>query len=178
MIKKSTIFVLLISTAIACGKKAVHYKTFDAPLSEYTIDYPTQWEILQNYMGMDVMFRAPVKVSLKPFQENLSVMKHTLQDTTHNLDSFFELNVTDIKNSSSTCEIIKTDTLSIGPMVGKYLIYKDNFQGFQLQWKQVYILQGQTAFILTFVAEQEKFAKDENIANTMFKSFRLKNKML
>lgn len=151
--------------------KWVHYKNVDYQIQ---ISHPSAWKTLENYAGSIVAVYAPPDSPHDQFAENLNIVfedissfpEITLEQYTEKGKEVLEKMLTKfslLKNESTTISNINARTLTFTATQGIY----------RLKFKQTSLIVNKRAYIITFSAEEKKFAKYENTGVSIINSFRI-----
>ena len=151
--------------------KWVHYKNVDYQIQ---ISHPSTWKTLENYAGSIVAVYAPPDSPDDQFAENLNIVfedissfpEITLEQYTEKGKEVLEKILTKfslLKNESTTISNINARTLTFTATQGIY----------RLKFKQTSLIVNKRAYVITFSAEEKKFAKYENTGVSIINSFRI-----
>lgn len=139
-------------------------------MPDYSLNYSSEWNKGTDKQAEFVVY-SPLSGAEDTFSENFNILKQNLKEsgfnTMHAFDSISEFQII---NAFGLKAIIESET------EGNHhkLIYKGALKGQKLKWKQMYYLKNETAYILTYTAEENQFDKYSDVAESIFNSFKLK----
>lgn len=158
------IFILLISCSQTAEKKML---TIDKP--DYSITYPPEWELKTNPQ-LEILLSSPLSGADDNFADNFNLLKQDLTGLNEDLQLF------DSVTKAQTTNALGKDAILDSKNEGNHcsLVFKGIYDGRQLKWKQIYYIKGQTAYVLTYTAEEKNYDKYSGVAESIFNSFKLK----
>ena len=138
--------------------------------ADYSISYPIDWLIKTDEPRAEIFICAPLEGVLDSFPESFNLMKQTL------LGKSIDLYLYDSISKSQILTAIGKDAIIESKIEDGHssLLFKGPFDGRNLKWKQLYFVKNETAYILTYTAEEIYFDKYSDIAESIFNSFKLK----
>lgn len=151
------------------------FKIFEDSAQKFSVSYPSNWEqITQNYQNQIINgFLAPYDNQNDTFRENLNVIVETYQSPIQ-LDNYYQWNINQLKAFPDIQILGNYDALVSG-VPSKILIYSRSQSGKNLTFSQVFLVQGNTGYILTFTAESAKYQAYQPIFQQIMDRFRLKS---
>ena len=151
------------------------FKIFEDSAKKFSVSYPSNWEqIAQNYQNQIINgFLAPYDNQNDTFRENLNVIVETYQSPIQ-LDNYYQWNINQLKAFPDIQILGNYDALVSG-VPSKILIYSRSQSGKNLTFSQVFLVQGNTGYILTFTAESDKYQAYQPIFQQIMDRFRLKS---
>lgn len=151
------------------------FKIFEDSAKKFSVSYPSNWEqIAQNYQNQIINgFLAPYDNQNDSFRENLNVIVETYQSPIQ-LDNYYQWNINQLKAFPDIQILGNYDALVSG-VPSKILIYSRSQSGKNLTFSQVFLVQGNTGYILTFTAESDKYQAYQPIFQQIMDRFRLKS---
>lgn len=171
---KKIIFLFFLITLISCSQKQEEVKEvakmiqFEKP--DYTISYPADWKVSPDLPKAEIFVCSKSEGPDDNFAENFSLMKQ------EELGESIDLYLYDSISKDQIFSEIGKDAVIESKMEGNhsYVIYKGLMNEDHLKWKQAYFIKNQTAYVLTYTAEEKSFDKYSDIAESIFNSFKLK----
>lgn len=124
-------------------------------------------------MGTVVIFFSDQKNSSDLFQENLNVLVQDLSAQPMTLAEYTDLSIEQIKLFVSDSKILSSKKITLAGNLANELIYTGKQGQFDLKWKQIYTIIGDTAYILTYTSEIDDFDNYLEGFNQIFASFKL-----
>lgn len=151
------------------------FKIFEDSAKKFSVSYPSNWEqIAQNYQNQIINgFLAPYDNQNDTFRENLNVIVETYQSPIQ-LDNYYQWNINQLKAFPDIQILGNYDALVSG-VPSKILIYSRSQSGKNLTFSQVFLVQGNTGYILTFTAESDKYQAYQPIFQQIMDRFLLKS---
>jgi hypothetical protein len=139
----------------------------------FSIAYPKLWELnTTGVNGTEFVVVSQRTDSFDQFSENVNLVTQVVGQTTlANYASQSERQITDEMTGSKV--LYSKNVVKKGVKVHE-THFKANVQGASIIFEQVYIIKNETAFILTFSAEEKAYEQMKPIANEVMNSFVLK----
>ena len=152
---------------------AVDFKIFEDSSHRFFVSYPSNWEpVTQNYQNQIINgFLAPTDSQNDSFRENLNVIVETYQSPVQ-LADYYQWNINQLKAFPDIQFLGNYDGFVSG-VPSKILIYSRSQSGKNLTFSQVYLVQGNKGYILTFTAESNRYQVYQPIFQQMMDRFRL-----
>lgn len=152
---------------------AVDFKIFEDSSHRFFVSYPSNWEpVTQNYQNQIINgFLAPTDSQKDSFRENLNVIVETYQSPVQ-LADYYQWNINQLKAFPDIQFLGNYDGFVSG-VPSKILIYSRSQSGKNLTFSQVYLVQGNKGYILTFTAESNRYQVYQPIFQQMMDRFRL-----
>jgi len=122
------------------------------------LQYPADWEAQEDFMGTTVMFMSPLENQQDIFQENISLIVQDLSAQPLTLKQYTDLSLAQIKQIITNVKILKgpSPTMMAGEM-GNTIVYSGKQGELDLQWKQVWIVKDDKAYLATYTASVDSF---------------------
>jgi len=171
-------FLFLLTSSLCLAQRdsekvSTNWKTFDT--SNYSIQYPAQWELSQKgQMGTTFILFAPLDSAGDQFRENVNLLIQDLTGYNLNLDQFTELSLSQIKTMISNSSLLESKKIKNGSEEHQHVIYTGDQGAFHFQFEQYFWVRDNQAFILTFTADQIKFADYKEVREKILNSFTFK----
>ena len=153
---------------------AEDFKIFEDSLQRFIVSYPSNWELItQNYQNQVINgFLAPVDSQNDTFRENLNIIVETYSSPIQ-LDNYYQMNINQLKAFPDIQFLGNYDGF-VSEIPSKILIYSRLLNGKNLTFSQVFLVQGNKGYILTFTAESNKYQAYQPLFQQMMDRFRLK----
>lgn len=164
------LFSILVSFA-SCTNPDGKWLSYTDNTNYFSINYPEQWK--QNMRGNIVIFASPKDNSKDSFDENVNVVVQDLSKQSVNLEEYTTLTKNQITGMFGETAIVSIKNATIGGLPAKEMIYNMNYNGKELKLKQVWMIKGKVAYLLTYTAEPNKFDTYLEVATKIITSFKL-----
>jgi len=164
--------VLLVGMlAAGCGKKQKEPGRYYNREWRFSIRYPSDWQLKENYRGTIVIGYGPSEGETDDFQENVNVTVLNLPRKM-NLDQLFTKYVNDLKAAMPDLELKNSGKTSVNNIPTIYLFYSYNYGG--RRWDVVVYLcfTHHKGYLITGTALTETFAKYKILFEKIIRSFR------
>ncbi len=126
-------------------------------------------------MGVVAAFLSVKESSDDLFQENLNIIIQDLTAQPMTLDEYNNLSLEQIKILITDFEILSSKKTILAGEPAYEVIYTRKQGQYNLKWKQVWTVLGNTAYVVSYTAEKNKFNDYFEIFNKMFNSFEILN---
>jgi hypothetical protein len=180
-----------ITTETAVGKIAIasNWKKFDR--ANYSIRYPTDWNLEQKQdktpgtaMLYPFTILSPIESSTDKFRENVNLVVEQLKGRTIDgvdgqnidLDKYAELSTNQLKLEMSNFQIVETKKIENSRRKYYKTIFTWDYEAFKLKVEQYYWVANGKAYVLTFTSERDKFPKFRKTGEKILNTFTLKGK--
>lgn len=137
---------------------------------DYSISYPAHWEVKTDEPRAEIFVCSPMDSKEDTFADNFNMMKQNLLGKSIDLQLYDSISKSQIINAIGKDAIIDSKIENECATI----IFKGPLEGRNLKWKQLYYIKNETAYILTYTAEEVYFDKYSDIAESIFNSFKLK----
>lgn len=138
--------------------------------ADYSISYPADWEVKKDEPRAEIFVCAPFDSEEDTFSDNFNMMKQNLLGKSIDLQLYDSISKAQIINAIGKDAIIESKIENGRSSI----LFKGPLDGRNLKWKQLYFVKNETAYILTYTAEEIYFDKYSDIAESIFNSFKLK----
>ena len=157
----------------ARSKDTLNFQTIDR--GSYSIQYPRAWMIdTSRQYGSDLFLLSPNESEMDKFKENVNVMVQHLKGLNFDLDKFVQVSENQVKTYVTNGKVLESKRINQKGLEFHKLIYSGTQGAFSLKTEQYYFIKGEKAFVVTFVSEENQFAKYIVIAEKMLGSFKIK----
>jgi hypothetical protein len=197
LIKNSIIpaFVILIFITGSCNIKTKSYSKendkivkikFDTTgielsqvyydsINNFTIRYPEEWILMENYQKFTLMGSGPVLIDEKTKMTRdggfgLDIKSY---DETFTNTSFYEGNLKSIRETVIDFKIIEEKTINLNGIKAKYVSHKCIYNETPVTSIQVYFFNDQKGYVLNGTATSEEFTKYRDLYISIALSFKL-----
>lgn len=144
-------------------------------IGEVSMDYPKTWELDESgkMMTTFILF-APVDDENDLFMENVNLLKQDLAEygmEALSLEQYIDLTLAQLPTYVNGFELIGSEERTSNGLTYHELVYKGEQGVFALQFKQRIYLQNGVAYILTFTAEEERYAAYDQLSTELLGAF-------
>jgi serine/threonine-protein kinase len=151
--------------------KWVHYKNVDYQIQ---ISYPPTWKTLENYAGSIVAVYAPPDSPDDQFAENLNIVCEDISSFPElTLEHYSEKGKEILAKMLTNFSLIKSESTTISNINARTLTFTARQGIYRLKFKQTSLIANKRAYVITFSAEEKRFAKYENTGASIINSFRI-----
>jgi serine/threonine-protein kinase len=148
-----------------------NFVTYENSTYGIRIMHPQEWEIMENYMGTVVLFKASLEDASDMFQENLNVVVGDLPEPMK-LDEFTDANIDQIK-SIFAAEVVDSSSTTLANNPARKVIYNLKQGQYDLKLMQIYMLKGNKAYVITYTAEEDKYSDLLGTIQAMINTFEI-----
>jgi len=165
-----TLLLLTFSYSFAQG----NLDTWDHLKKEkFQIKYPPSWEINEaGMMGTSLILLSPISNAEDTFRENVNLIVQDLSAYPLTLVEYTELSISQIKTMIQNGALISSNRIEGRMNQFQKVMYTGKQGLFDLKFLQYYFIHEQSAYVLTFTAEIDKFDKYETIGAQILDSFK------
>ncbi len=151
--------------------KWVHYKNVDYQIQ---ISHPATWKTLENYAGSIVAVYAPPDSPDDQFAENLNIVFEDISSFPEiTLEQYTEKGKEVLGKMLTKFSLLKNESTTISNINARTLTFTATQGIYRLKFKQTSLIVNKRAYVITFSAEENKFAKYENTGASIINSFRI-----
>ncbi|MFC2018124.1 hypothetical protein ACFLTQ_02345 [Chloroflexota bacterium] len=150
--------------------------TYTSSDYNFSIDFPEGWQVVEGYLQTDVVFLGP-HVEYGAYTVNINVMVQELPYVL-TLDGYVTATIVQFERTYSSFEILEEGTTTInGEEAYVYVVqaYADQYD-MTIQSKQMIIVKGATAFVVTYDATEGSYSDYLEYGNMAIQSFKLTNR--
>lgn len=141
----------------------------------YAISYPSDW------VSSDQKPQPSIKVLLlsdensqkdDQFRENINLNLEDLKGQTLSLEEYANISLDQIKKQIPNAEILSNEAIKIDNWEAKSVVWYADFGTMILKFKQVFLINNGTAFVLTYSSTKTEFDDYIEIADKIINSFK------
>ena len=169
-------------TIIQANNNNATLKTYENPGFGITIQYPSTWSGTQSRSdpfsptntSIVAIFEAPVENQSDLYRENLvlGVQGPIPEDIT--LEEYSENSLNEFRNMSDEVRILESSSSTLAGLPAHEITFTSNLQGSNLTKSQIFtIVNNNTAYVVTFGAEESQFNKYLPAIKKMIDSIRI-----
>lgn len=165
------IFALFFFNQIALGQE--NYLTYSDAHCE--ILYPSDWDKnTTGQMGTSFILFSPLESEGDKFKENVNLLIQDLQGQNIDLKSFTELSKNQVKTLITDGVILESELLNNDNGEHHKLVYNGKQGIYNLRFEQYFWIIEDSAYILTFTCEADKFLQYKSVSEKILNSFQMK----
>ncbi len=142
----------------------------------YTVQYPDSWtHDSSRNMGTELIFYSPFENVKDQFKENVNLLIQHLNGQKIDLLKYKQITDEQLKELGGEDELIASKIIKTP--TGEYYRLEHIMKQAErtLHFTSVCVIRNETAYLLTFTAEQSSYLRFKNEGETIMSSFRLKN---
>ncbi len=167
--------ILLAGLMLAgCGSPSVQpapgFEVYRNVQHDFSIQFPVDWTRPEDTPDTAIQFYAPQQDAADAFRENLNIIVQELgQKTT--LDEYSQPYLEQLQTVASSGLQVSDTTLS--GLGARQAVFTKSVQEISFDFRQIWTVKGQRAYILTFTSETNKTPQYTAVFEQMAGSFRL-----
>ncbi len=135
--------------------------------------YPSDWMLKEGLHGSVVLFFAPVHPAGVHFRENVNIMREDLTYQPLTLDQYQDSTIRSVQQLFSNVKVQEMSIITFAQNPGRRLMYTGNKDQFSMKFLQVWTINDDRVFILSYVAEEVKYAVFLPQVERMIESFEI-----
>jgi eukaryotic-like serine/threonine-protein kinase len=155
----------LVCLALAPGWLTYANKTYN-----YSVDYPQDW--VKSSISGGVAFLSPRDGPNDDFQENVNILIQDLSDHPMTLEQYTTISRNRLIQNFGDSAIITMHPGMLAGQKAEVAVYKFNYQSRALKIKQYFLVKTDQAFVVTYTAVPDQFARYDSTAMRIINSFR------
>lgn len=145
--------------------------------NNYTIQYPSNWELSQKgEMNTSFFIFSPFDSDKDIFRENVNLLIQDLSGKNIDLNKYVEISEKQIKSLITNSNISESIRLKKNDKQYHKIIYSGEQGAFKLMFIQYYWVIDNKAYVLTFTSKKDTYNSFKETANKILDSFELKEK--
>lgn len=129
--------------------------------TDLTIIYPNNWDVEENDTATNqekIKFLSPLSNQSDLFREQVTVKIEQLNDPLKSLNEYGELVINNISSESNIINLTKVQPTTIANREGRQVTYtNNNYKGHQVKVREYWILQQNSVYVITYIAEVAVF---------------------
>jgi len=147
------------------------YLTYVDSSSGFRIEYPPDWSAQSGPAGTGVALVAPSS-GADGFRENVNVLVVDLPDPSTSLSQYTESSLRQARTSIEGFKLLRSGPATLADRSAERIIYLGNI-GRDLKFEAVWLVERGHAYVLTYTATPDSFARLEPTAEAIIASFTL-----
>lgn len=174
---KAIVIVLWLVFFVSCGSKTKRAEDLSAPdipvdwqwhkQADYTIRYPVDWELRENFAGADLCIFSPLLSGKDLFHENISITTEKLVRTM-SLEKYAMQAIRTVGVAYKAKAVVEKKYVLNGQV-----FYDVSFQSDDGWFRQSYHLKEKKAYIVTFWYQPDESGRLKTEGIKVMRSFRL-----
>lgn len=137
------------------------------------INYPDNWRLdVSGQMNTEFILFSELEEN-DTFQENINLLKQDLKGQGFTMESYVKLSKNQIKKMVPNGKIIESKYVN-DDQPHYVIIWTGFVSGNNLKFKQLFFLENESAYVLTFTTLPETFDQYIDLGNKILNSFKLK----
>ena len=154
------------------SKQRSSEKQYQNAAHQFQISYPSTWNVRESYMGTIVVFYAPPDSSDDQFAENINIVMEDLSRFPGmTIEQYVEHGKIVLAKTFTDFLPISNQPTIISKIKAREFTFTATQGIYKLQFCQTSFIVNNTAYVITFVAEEDKFPQYESIAKSITNSF-------
>lgn len=152
----------------------MQFLTYTNPNYGVEINYPMDWDIMENYMGTVAIFLSPQENPNDDFRDNANIVVQDLSGMSMDLEQYNSLSMTQLQQLITKFKVIEPISITMLAGIPACRIKYQGKQGkLKLQWYSIWTIMDNAAYVVTCTAKQDSYNKYLPIFNEMISSFRI-----
>jgi hypothetical protein len=171
-----------ISNSLPSNIGNVTLKTYENPGFGLSIQYPSSWAgmqlradpFAQTNTSIVSIFEAPRENQSDPYRENLIISVQGPLDDTISLEVYTQNSLNAFSTMSDTIMVLESSPSTLSGLPAHEIIYSSILGNLNLKKMQIFtIVNDNTAYVVTFGAEESQFNKYSHVIMKMVNSIRI-----
>jgi serine/threonine-protein kinase len=177
------VFLMAIIAAVivisGCTKGTVsttettNFLTYDNPADGVRIKYPNDWTKNSQATGAIVAFSSPQPNASNPPSAALGVTTEDLSTQPMTLAEYSELSIGNLKQSIPNAEILDSSETTLDGNSAHKIVYTVTQGQSTFEFMQIWTIKDNTAYIISYVADINKYNDFLDTAQEMINSFEI-----
>jgi hypothetical protein len=168
----SLLLIFLPIAAISQVGEGNETKTLST--AKFSISYPATWELNESgQMGTTLILLSPRESPSDKFSDNVNLIVQDLTGYNLDLDGYTKISEEQIKTLITNSKVMENKKIA-APVEHQKLVYTGDQGAFKLKFEQYYFVVGNSAYVLTFTAEQSNFDQLQTLGEAVLNSFSIK----
>lgn len=163
---------LMAATTTQAQTKAAAAKTYNG--GNYTLTYPGSWDVDESgKMGTKMLLFSPMESEQDDFRECFNVVTEDLQGQDVPLDEYVKVSGQGIEKMMTNGKIISSTKVHQGDRDMYIVNYSGDMGESKLRFEALIWINSGTAYILTFCAKTNTFARYQKQADEVIRSVKV-----
>ncbi|MBI5155777.1 DcrB-related protein [Candidatus Peregrinibacteria bacterium] len=138
-----------------------------------TLQYPASWRLGESLSGTLVSFVSPIENASDHIRENVNVMVQDLPENAMTLETYSEGTLRTLQAFTPSMTLLASNGMIVGGLAAHSITYQQDTQLGRIQFRQVWFIRANTAFLFTFTATPESFETYEKSFATMLNTMKI-----
>jgi eukaryotic-like serine/threonine-protein kinase len=155
------------------ASETTKFQTYDSSAYGIRIKYPSDWTKNEQVMGTVAAFLSSQESASDIFQENLNVIVQDLSTQPMTLEEYTELSVGQVEQFITDANILDSSATTLDGNSAHKVVYTGKQGQYNLKWMQIWTVKDNTAYVLSYTAEVNKYSDFLDTAQEMINSFEI-----
>lgn len=166
------LFLMSLSIAVAAPDESIFlpYENLDYGIA---IHYPEDWSLQENVMGTTALFFSPLTDETDPFRDNVNIIIQNLSAQPLTLEQYTALSLDQIHQYFTDVTVLASGKTRIAGGDAYMVVYTGKQGQFQLKWKQVWLIQNNMAYIISYTAQERDYDRYLESVDYLMNSFEI-----
>ena len=162
--------IILIGISVFVSQRTIKY-THD----RFTVSYPADWRMAENYHEAAVVFQTPQANALDTFYENVSIVIQDLRANPLSLRKYSEIAVDQVKAVfENNIIVLEEQSTYLSGQAGFKFVYVGRGEELDIQMMSIWTVKDEFAYQINFTATAASYDKYWPKVEALIKSFRIK----
>jgi hypothetical protein len=139
----------------------------------YSVKYPDTWTLTPGHNNEKFSLTAPSDGVGDQFVENMDLTVIALGASTYTPKQYADYSKTTLPKKIKFFKVLEEKAVKQG-VAGYYMVFKGTQGADKLKWKQYYFIKSGKVYVITFTAEDSRYAEYITNIGTMLSSFTVK----
>lgn len=139
------------------------------------VEYPDSWELdTSRIVNSSFILKSPKESTKDDFQESINLLVQDLSGHHLDLAKFTEITENQVLQVFEAGKILMSAPVTFLDLSAHQLVYSGKLNHVMLKWEQIFWIEGEKAYILTYSAKIEAFEKYHQVAAQIINSIKRK----
>jgi len=148
------------------------YKLYTSNDYNFSIQYPTTWNMEENAFWSHVMMFTP-QVEWDNFRENVGVITEELPSTI-SVDEYYKQAKVHLIDFIADFDEVKNENMKVAGYDAKKIQYLGSQWTYNLKWQQVFFIKDKTTYVVTYTAMADTFDEFVGTVDEMIETMTVK----
>lgn len=151
------------------------YAVFENAALGLKAEYPARWQTLEDVRGVAVVFHSPLESAEDRYNDNVHVIVEDVSGQPGlTVDAFAERGIGKLPASLADFRLVGNKSETVSGRPARLLEYTGRRGDFQLHFLQAVTIANGNAYLITYVAEEDSYARHLPTAQRIFASVAIK----
>lgn len=167
-IVRSLILSLLLITSLK-GERFVN------PTGDYSVEFPSNWEIIKGQMGVDVVAVVPFLAPGDLFHENVNIISAEFEIPI-SLEEFYSYNINSLTDLMVDFDLEENKDVKLDGVNAKKIVFTHRLGVVNVKVVQYLILVNKRAYLMSFTSDTLEYPKVKDQFEAIAASFKFEKK--